>query len=415
MPKKTDQKNKEPIQNQPKKDLKKTTKAPVLDVLLPEVAVSSKKTTKKTKVKKDKKVKSSKTSLDKIQTMDELISALDYKIKGIKKREFVKGRITTITPKEILIDVGAKTEGILADKEKAQIDDFLKSLKIGDEVTCYVILTENDKGQPVLSLKKAGYSYKWDKIKENKEKKTVVTVKGREVNKGGLIVDFEGLRGFVPSSQLSFSHVARPSQLINRNIEVCIIEAIPDQNRLIFSEKEAIGDKHEMEKQQALAKIQTGDAKQATVTGIVNFGAFVNVDGVEGLIHISEISWEKVENPNQYFKIGDKVKVKIIGIDEKQGKLNLSLKQLTDDPWTNIAKKHKPGEKIIGKVSRMSAYGAFVTIEPGIEGLIHISKIPVEQNIKIGQEIECIIENIDVARRRISLDYILKEKPVGYR
>jgi len=356
-----------------------------------------------------------KISPSKAQTMEELLSAMDYQIKGIKKGEFVEGIITSITPKEILIDVGAKTEGILADKEKPLIQDFIKSLKIGVKVRAYVLLTENDKGQPVLSLKKTGFSYKWDKIAQYQDEKTVVVVKGREVNKGGLIVEFEGLRGFIPSSQLSFSHVAKPSQLITKNIQVRIIEVKPDQNRLIFSEKEATGDKHEKEKLLALSKINIGDIKTASITGTVNFGAFVNVDGVEGLIHISEISWEKVENTNQFFSVGDKVNVKIIGIDQKQGKLNLSLKQLTPDPWQQINEKLKVGKKVTGKVSRMSSYGAFVNLDKGIEGLIHISKIPVEQNIKVGQEIECIIETIDPKKRRISLDVLLTEKPVGYK
>jgi len=389
---------------------KKTTKAPASDALLPDNAASN-----DTKVKKVEKKAAKAVSAASAKTMDELLSSLDYQIKGLKKREFVEGKITSITPKEILIDVGAKTEGILADKEKPLITDFLKSLKIGKFVKCLVLLTENEKGQPVLSLKKAGFAYKWDKINQRLDKKTIVTVKGREVNKGGLIVEFEGLRGFIPSSQLSFSHVAKPSQLINRDIEVKIIEVKPEQNRLIFSERQAIGDKHEAEKQEALSKINVGDVCQASITGIVNFGAFVNVNGVEGLVHISEISWEKVDNPSQYFRVGERIKVKIIGIDQKQGKLNLSLKQLTNDPWTDIDKKYQPGKKIKGKVSRMSAYGAFVSLEPGIEGLIHISKIPVEQEIKVDSQIECTIETIDHPRRRISLDIILTEKPVGYK
>jgi len=350
------------------------------------------------------------------QTMEELLTQTGYKLRVLKRGDFVEGTVNYLGQKTILIDVGGKTEGVLHEKEWDLVVDLIKTLKVGDKVTCYVVLPENDKGQVVLSLKRAGFEYKWKKMRDSEKTGGVVQVRGREVNKGGLICETnEGLMGFLPSSQMESSHYGKAFELINRFIQVKIIEVDPKQNRLIFSEKQVVGLEKQAAIEESLRKIKIGEIYEGKVTGIVPFGVFVDVSGLSGLVHISEIAWEKVENPGKYFKIGDKVKVMVLGIDEKTAKLNLSVKQLTPDPWQEVAKRYSLNQTVKGKVSRISSFGVFVNLEPGVEGLIHISKIPPEKELAEGENIECTIESIDAKKRRISLALIIKEKPIGYK
>lgn len=349
------------------------------------------------------------------QTMEELLMQEGISLRGFKKGETLEGTITAISRREILIDIGGKTEGIVADKEMEMFDEFLADLKVGQKVMCVVISQENDRGQVVFSLRKAGADLKWKKMEEMMEKKEAVTVRGAEVNKGGIIVSVDGLRGFVPSSQLAYSHSGKINELVNKEISVLVIEVNKSQNRLIFSEKAMGGKEMRGVNKENLEKFVIGESHEGIVTGVVPYGLFINVDGIDGLVHISEIAWEKVNSPGDYFKVGDKVKVVILGIEEQSGKLNLSIKQLSTDPWKEAAKKYAVGKTIKGKISRISPFGSFVTLELGIEGLIHISKIPVGKEFKEGEVMECTVESVDPDKRRISLSPILKEKPMGYK
>lgn len=346
------------------------------------------------------------------QTMEELLAQTGYNLKGFKKGDIVDGVVTLVGPKEILIDIGGKTEGVIVEKELEFITDFLKNLKVGDKVSCYVVMPENDFGQIVLSLRKAGMDYKWKRLQTAKDNGEEVAVLGLEVNRGGLLVEWEGLRGFIPASQLESSYSSRPQELINRNVQVKVIELDPKQNRLIFTQR---GGMDQQKKKEQLSKIKIGETYEGVVTGVAPFGVFVSVNGIEGLVHISEISWEKVNDPKNYFKVGDKVQVLVLGIDEVQGKLNLSVKQLMPNPWLTVAEKYSKDQTVKGKISKIVAYGAFVDLEPGISGLIHVSKLPPDTELIEGQGVECVVESVDVASRRISLSLMLHEKPVGYK
>jgi len=350
------------------------------------------------------------------ETMEELLAQTGYQLKGYKRGEIVEGTISSITPREVLIDLGAKTEGIVAEKEMLLMRDMLDTMKIGDKIRGMIISTENDMGQMVLSLRKAGMDLRWKQMEEAMKKKEPVEVTGVEVNKGGLIVTTEGLRGFVPSSQMTYGHGGKATELINRRISVIVIEVNQSQNRLIFSEKALGGSRAQKEdKKELLAKIKIGDSYDGKVTGVVPYGLFINVGGVDGLVHISEIAWEKVNTPADYYKTGDKVKVVVLGIEESSGKLNLSIKQLATDPWKEATKKYATSQRVKGKVSRVSSFGVFVTLENGIEGLIHISKVPPGKEFENGEEMECTIESVDGDKRRISLAPVLTAKPVGYK
>ncbi|HUV46640.1 MAG TPA: S1 RNA-binding domain-containing protein [Candidatus Bathyarchaeia archaeon] len=353
------------------------------------------------------------------QTMEELFKATGYQPHGLKKGTQLEGTITDVSKRAVLVDIGAKTEGMVIGKSFEAAQDFIDQLKVGEKISVIVLSPENDKGQILLSLKQAASDYKWNHFEQYLKTGEAVEVRGLEVNRGGLIVRVLGVRGFVPASQLGRKYLGKPEELQNKLFKAKVIEVDREKNRLIFSEKQISEAEALAAKQEALKKVKIGQELSGKVSGIMPFGIFVQIEDkdlfLEGLVHISEISWERVEDLNRLFKVGQKIKVKVLEIDKVSGRLNLSLKQLTEDPWQEIAKKYKPEKKVKAKVSRLVAFGAFVELEPGVEGLIHISKIPAEYNIKAGDKIDIYVETVDTAKRRMSLGLVLKEKPVGYK
>jgi ribosomal protein S1 len=253
---------------------------------------------------------------------------------------------------------------------------------------------------------------------------TVIEVKGLEVNKGGLIVTVEGIRGFIPSSQFGKENAGNMAKLKNKKISAKVIEVDREKNRLIFSEKHVSEAGEMAQRQKALTAVKVGETYEGVISGIMHFGLFITVtvpmpektEGrVEGLVHISEISWEKVGDPHDYHKVGEQVKVKVLGIDEEAGKLNLSLKQLMEDPWVNVETKYPIGTTVSGKVSRVAPFGVFVKIEPGVDGLIHTSKLTPDQVFDVNDDVNVVVESVEPAQRRMSLSVVLTEVPVMYK
>jgi ribosomal protein S1 len=303
----------------------------------------------------------------------------------------------------------------LAEWELDQVRDYVTSLKVDDHVTAQVVNPENDFGFIVLSLRRASHEKRWQSLIEGKEQGTDLEVSGLEVAKGGLLVDWQGLRGFIPSTQLEGSFVGNPGSLIGKTIKVKVLEVDKAVNRLVMSQKASVLGVTPTHQREKLGKIHPDDELKGIVSGIASFGVFVDVDGLEGLVHISEIAWEKVETPASLFKVGDKVDVLVLDVNVAEGKLNLSIKRLTPDPWKNILDRYPIDSHVTGKVVRMAPYGAFIQLEPGIEGLLHVSKITAGEEPKVGATIECIVENTDTVRRKMSLTLVPTEKPVGYR
>lgn len=353
------------------------------------------------------------------QTMEELLSVSDFQFKGLKRGEIIEGTIIEIAPKNLYIDISAKTPGVVLGKEYELIKEFVvNNLKVGDKVKAYVGNPENDRGQILLSLRNYIRNFAWNKYKEILESETETEVKGREVNKGGLIVDTSyGLQGFVPGSQLGSSLRNKLDQLIGKTLRVKTIEVDEEKNRLVFSEK-AISDATKIAAiAKIIKKVKVGKVLEGEVTQIVPFGLFVKVkmegEEVEGLVHLSEISWFKVEDLSKNYKVGDMVKVKVVSTEDNR--LQFSIKQLLPDPWEGLEGKYTPEKSFSGQVVRLASYGALVELEPGIEGLLHISKIPPEFNINEGDKIEVFIDSVDKENRKISLGLSLKEKPLEYK
>ena len=382
------------------------------------------------KAKKPAKKASTKASVKKVsrkakvtkkpRTMEELLTQTGYELQGLSRGKTIEGTVTEKTKRALFIDFGGKTEGMVIDRELKAAQDLVSEIEVGDKVKAIVTQAENEQGQILLSLRRAAQDRGWREFEEKLKTGEAVEVFGRDVNRGGLIVECRGLQGFIPASQFGTKLAGKVEELINRTLKVKPIEVDRAMNRLIFSEKEVSEAKMMAAQAEALGKIKTDDAFAGEVTGVMPFGLFVKIKGpdgtfLEGLVHISEISWEKVEDPAAYYKEKDKVKVKVLAVDKKSGKLNLSIKQLTADPWQEIKKKYKAESKVKGKVVRLAPFGAFVNLEPGIDGLIHISKIPAESSLKVGDKISCYIESIEPEARRMSLGLVLKEKPVGYK
>jgi len=352
-------------------------------------------------------------------TMEDLLSSSGYTLTVPKKGETITGLVTLVNRKMVLVDVGAKTEGVVADKEYEIAKEFIETIKPGDEIDVYVASDENERGQILLSLRRAMMGKLWDMLEDYLKNETEVQVKSVELNRGGMIVKWQGLRGFIPSSQFGSVFAGNLQGLVGKAIAVKPIEVDREKNRLIFSEKHVSEAAVMAERETALKAVKVGDVLEGKVTGVLNFGAFVAIHvgsvTVEGLVHISEISWEKVDDIHKYLKVGDSAQVKVMGVEEGTGKLNLSIKQLKSDPWSTAGEKYPAGTTVKGTVSRSAPFGTFVNFEPGVDGLIHVSRMGSFPELKMGEEIEVLVENVDPANRRMSLGPVLTEVPVGYK
>lgn len=383
------------------------------------------------------------------KTMADLLASKSVNFVIPKKGATVSGVVVAKDKRNLVIDLGAKTEGVVADKEFDFAVDFVKDLKVGDKVTAVVVSSENDRGQVILSLKGAASDAKWEYFEKALADEEILEAKGLEVNRGGLIVLINGVRGFVPSSQFGRAFVGKIQQLKGASFKVKAIEVDREKNRLIFSERHVSEARELAQKEMALEKVEVNGIYEGVVSGVMHFGLFVtvevpvdgasavqpasdektteektegektetarNVGYVEGLIHISEISWEKVNHPKDYHKVGDRVKVKVLGVDDKTGKLNLSVKQLQDDPWQKISESYPVGTTFSGKVSRIEAFGVFVNVEPGVDGLIHATKLDPSRDLKVGEEVTVNVESVIPEQRRMSLSMVLTEVPMGYK
>lgn len=355
--------------------------------------------------------------------MEELLSSTGYKLSSPKKGDVVTGTVTVLSRKVVQVDIGGKTEGIITDKEYDIACDFIENLTVGETVKAFVVSAENDRGQILLSFKKAAVDQKWDVFKESMDSGAIVTVKGLELNKGGMIVSYEGIRGFVPTSQFGKSVMGNLEEMLGKTFRVKIIEVDREKNRLIFSERHVSEEELIKQKTAALDAVKIGQIYEGVVSGILPFGAFVTLsipmDGVvghiEGLVHISEISWEKVEDPNKYVHSGDTVKVKVLAADQSNGKLTLSMKQTIDDPWMAAKETYPEGTVVTGTVSRVAQFGIFVHLQVGIDGLVHISKILNGEMPRVGEEVSVTVESVDPAARRMSLSLTPTEVPMGYK
>ncbi len=365
------------------------------------------------------------TTTPKATTMAELLANASYQITVPRKGATITGKITRKTGKALFVDIDSKTEGIVSDKEFEAAREYIDELKVGQEVDVIIASSENNQGQVLLSLRKAASDARWEYFEEAFEKEEALEALGVDVNKGGLIVSVNGVRGFVPSSQFGKELVGNYMALKGKTVRVKVIEVDREKNRLIFSERHVSEAEEIAKKEEALEAVTLNEVYEGVVSGVMHFGLFVTVEvpipggegtgHVEGLVHISEISWEKVSHPKDYHAVGDRLKVRVLGVDEKTGKLNLSIKQLSDDPWKDIDQRYQTGTTVEGIVSRVEPFGVFVNVEAGIDGLVHQSKIEPGQTFQKGEKITVHVESVSPEQKRMSLSVITTELPVAYK
>lgn len=332
-----------------------------------------------------------------------------------KPGELVEGTVVYRGKNKLLVDLQGTSTGIISGRELRDSFNTFKDLKEGDTTMSLVLEEENDEGLVVLSLRMASQRKAWDKFHKMIESDITMKFIAQEANKGGLIANIDGIRAFLPVSQLapvnyprvnnadSSEIISRLQKFIGHNFTVKIVTMDEEAGKIVVSERDAMSE----ERAKALEGLKSGDVKDGVVSGIVKFGLFVTFDGLEGLVHISEIAWGHVKNPAEYAELGDRVKVRVIGVDGD--KLSLSIKQLTQDPWEEVAKRYPVGEKVSGTVVRFADYGAFLRLEKDINGLVHLSELAhhkvndPSEVLTIGQKIEAQVINIDVDERRIGL------------
>lgn len=349
------------------------------------------------------------TASSKSLSMDELLAAHD--IPQLKSGDVVEGVVSSVRKHEIWIDLGANGVGVVMRREVGHG----QKLEEGQNVVTSVVDPELDEGHALLSMRRAAKDRGWDELQRVFDNQEVIDITPYDANRGGLLIELEGIRGFLPVSQLSASHYPRVSgadkdeilqklnQLINKTLKVRVLDLSRKDNKLIFSEKEAVKD----DMQARFSELKVGDDVEGVVTGVIDFGAFVNVEGIEGLIHISEISWERVEDPKDYVKVGQTVKAKIIAIDKDR--LSLSLKQMSEDPWLKEVKAFKKGEVVEGKVTRITPFGAFVQLSPAVEALVHISEMSDDESVdpekifQLNEKKKFKVLDVDTEARKIAL------------
>ena len=344
---------------------------------------------------------------------------------NISRGQELTGEVITILDQEIILDLGTKAEGVLPKKDLPA--EQAEKLNVGDKLQVFVAQVENESGQVVLALRKAtstnlksGSFAKWDKFQEAISSGKTFVGKGLEVNKGGLIVEIGEVRGFLPSSQVALSQAGDLSDLIGKEISVTIIEADAGANRLILSQKATLTE----EAKEKLGKLKIGDKVSGTVAAVLPFGIFISLGdaqsgeagGVEGLVHVSELAWEKVEDPGKLFKIGDTVSAQVTSIDSNTNRVNLSIKQTSADPFVEITKKYSKDDVLKGTVAKVSSMGVFVALDDNIEGLIHSSKLDPTISYEAGEKITVLVDNVDTAKRRIYLaPFITSTKDLIYK
>lgn len=348
-------------------------------------------------------------------SMEELLATEAYDLDGAMRlprlNEVVNGTVHQVTENGIIVDMGCKKDGIIP-KEEVTLEGYQKLtdlFKAGDEIQAKVVKTDDGEGVITLSKKKLEVNEHWNEINEALENKTTITVKVlRQVN-GGVIAAYKEVSGFIPLSQLSDKYVENADEFIGKELPVKVTRVDLKRGRTVFSHKAILDEEKKKQIEAVWNSLNVGDVVEGTVMRFTDYGAFVDLGGIDGLLHISEISWGKLKHPQEVLQIGDRVKVKILSMNEEKGKISLGLKQTTPEPWSVIEEKYQVGQVVTGKVVQIKEYGAFVELEPGLDGLVHISEVAhkrvndIAEELTLGQTVEAKILEIDTERKRISL------------
>ncbi len=352
-----------------------------------------------------------------LSLMEQLLNDPASSIRTFQYGQVLEGLVMYKDRDELLVDVGAKSEGIVPSRELQSLSaEDLQNIRIGDSLLVFVVQPQNEEGQAVLSVDKARQEKSWRVLQVKHEAGEIVEAQVTGYNKGGLLANLDGVSGFVPSSQVSglntFPEAAKQGEmarLVNSTMPFKIIEIDRTRNRLILSERQASQVQRDAQKERLMNELETGQTRDGIVTTVTDFGAFVDIGGADGLVHLSEISWNRVAHPKEVLKSGDRIKVYVLSIDPERRKIALSLKRTQPEPWTQAALTYQPGQIVQATVTQVAAFGAFARVADGIEGLIHVSELSEERVekpsdiVKEGDILTVRVLNVDPQRKRMSL------------
>lgn len=347
-----------------------------------------------------------------VTSMEDVMEDVEASLRLPRSGDIVKGKVDQVNDSEVIVNLGCKKDGILYPNEVSMDEgQTLKDLfKVGDEIEAKVIKTDDNDGGLLLSKKKLEISEHWNEIKEALENKSTIDVKVSRVVKGGVVAFFKEASGFIPLSQLSNRFVESADEFIGQTLPVKVTRVDERRgNRAVFSHRAVLSEERQQKVDEIWETLNEGDIVEGTVMRFTEYGAFIDLGGIDGLLHISEISWGKLRHPSEVLKIGQKVNVKILSMNKEKGKISLGLKQTTPEPWSIIDEKFHVDDIVTGKVVQLKEYGAFVELEPGLDGLVHISEVAnkrvnnISDELTVGQEVSAKILDIDSERKRISL------------
>jgi len=344
-------------------------------------------------------------------TFNELLEQEEKMFTVPRRGKILTGKVVQVQDEGIVVNIGYKSDGIIPLNEFSNNADINPNdvVKEGDEIDVYVLSSDDGEGNVVLSKKRVDAIKDWDKLEEVSKDNSMITIKTGEAVKGGIIAYFNEARGFIPASQLSNEYVENISEYSNKELEVKVIEVDKKRNKAIFSHRKVLEEKLEAMRKELWDKIEKDMVMKGEVKRLTDFGAFVDLGGVDGLIHISEMSWGRIKHPKELVKIGDVVEVYVKDLDREKGRISLSLKQAIENPWERIEEKYNVGDIVNGKVVKLADFGAFVELEPGVEGLVHISQISENriakpsEVLKEGQSVDVKVLDIKKEDKRISL------------
>jgi len=355
--------------------------------------------------------------LDGASLMEQFLNDPSHDYKSLKYGDVMDGVIMHLDREEILVDIGSKSEGIVPSREYSSLSaDERQALAVGDTILVFVVQPENPEGHAVVSIDRARQEKSWRRLQELHEANEVIEAEVTNYNKGGLLVNLDGVRGFVPASQVTeirggdeASKQADMARLIGSSLPLKVIEINRHRNRLILSERQAVQERRDVMKERLIDELSEGEVRKGRVSSICDFGAFVDIGGADGLVHLSELSWSRVRHPSEVLRVGQEVDVYVLGINAQEKKIALSIKRTQAEPWSRVAAAYEVGQLVRGTVTQLANFGAFARIEDGIEGLIHVSELVDDrvshpkQVVSEGDDLLLRIIRIDPQRRRMGL------------
>ncbi|MCM8710201.1 30S ribosomal protein S1 [Clostridium sp. SYSU_GA19001] len=345
------------------------------------------------------------------ESMKDFMDALEGSMKRIHSGDIVKGKVISATNDAVFVNIGYMADGIISKEEFSHDEevDLKEAVKPGDEIYVYILEVNDGEGNVALSKVKAEEHKVWDEFEESLKEGTTINVKINEVVKGGVTANVKGVRAFIPASQLALKYVEDLKSFVGKTLDVKVIELDKDKKKVVLSRKEVEKAEAEAAKDKVWASLKKGERRSGVVTRLAKFGAFVDLGGVDGLIHNQDLSWKRILDPSEVVKVGDKVEVYVIDFDKLKGRISLGLKEVSDNPWNSVAAKFKENDIVEGTVVRLTDFGAFVQIAEGIEGLVHISEIAEERVTKpsavlnLGQKVKVKVLSIDDKSQKLSL------------